>query len=558
MISNVHKCEVLIVGAGPCGLMLALELGRRGIGVYLIDVKPGIALHPQANATQARTMEHFRRLGFAHEVRRQGLPPDHPTDIAYFTRFNAHELARLRLPTARQATQAIQSMKGSWSAAELPHRVSQKFVETTLLDQVRQHPSVQVFFAHRMTSFEDQGHQVVAEVHDEVNGHKASITARFLMGADGARSGVRHHLGIDWTGQTGIKREFMGGKMLAIYFYSPEFYERLTHDPAWMYVSVNSQRRVFMATVDGLGEFALHAAIHQDEENLEWSNADAQRIVAEAMGETLPMTVKSVGTWLAGHSLCAESFGYGRVFIGGDAAHLFTPTGGLGYNTAVEDAINLGWKLAHVLRGLAPESLLGSYGLERQPIAQRNTSYARHFADSVGLFQASPELEIDGDTGDAERARASEHFNAHVRMEFNIPGVTFGCRYDGSPIVVSDGTQPPPDAANVYVPSACPGGRPPHAWWGKNDSLFDHFGHEWTLLLLGEQPANPDALVQEAHARGLDLTVLPWTTNEGLALYKAPLVLIRPDHIVGWRGQSAHEAASIWDQLLGMSEQGNR
>jgi 2-polyprenyl-6-methoxyphenol hydroxylase-like FAD-dependent oxidoreductase len=110
MISNVHKCEVLIVGAGPCGLMLALELGRRGIGVYLIDVKPGIALHPQANATQARTMEHFRRLGFAHEVRRQGLPPDHPTDIAYFTRFNAHELARLRLPTARQATQAIQSM----------------------------------------------------------------------------------------------------------------------------------------------------------------------------------------------------------------------------------------------------------------------------------------------------------------------------------------------------------------------------------------------------------------------------------------------------------------
>ena len=128
--------DVVIAGAGPCGLMLACELGRRGIGCLLLDAKAALATVPQANATQARTMEHFRRLGFADEIRSQGLPPDHPTDIAYFTRFTGHELARLALPTARQARDSVKRLGGSWSAAELPHRISQKYVEATLLRHV--------------------------------------------------------------------------------------------------------------------------------------------------------------------------------------------------------------------------------------------------------------------------------------------------------------------------------------------------------------------------------------------------------------------------------------
>src|SRR5262249_35288771 len=158
-------------------------------------------------------------------------------------------------------------------------------------------------------------------------------------------------------------------------------------------------------------------------------------------------------------SLVAERFYAGRVFVAGDAAHLFTPTGGLGYNTAVEDAVNLGWKLAQVVRGGADASLLSSYEAERKSVALRNTAYAKHFADSVGLFAALPELEESGPRGDAARAAASARLNAHARLEFDIPGVTFGARYDGSPIIMRDGTTPPPDEANRYTPSACPGGR---------------------------------------------------------------------------------------------------
>lgn len=141
---------------------------------------------------------------------------------------------------------------------------------------------------------------------------------------------------------------------------------------------------------------------------------------------------------------------------GGDAAHLFTPTRGLGYNTAVENAVNLGWKLAAVLKGQAPPQLLDSYEPERRPLAVRNTNYARGFADSLGLFEPALEIEDDTPAGEAARTHAGGYLAAHGRAEFNIFGITFGGRYDGSPVIADDGTSPPPDAANHYIPTACP------------------------------------------------------------------------------------------------------
>lgn len=545
MTANGVVTDVLIAGGGPCGLMLANELGRFGVRALLVEPKAGTAFNPQANATQARTMEHFRRHGFAQEVRESGLPPDHPTDIAYFTRFCRHELARLILPTARQAGEAVKAMGGSWSAAELPHRVSQKFVEATLLRHARKWPTNEIRHGWQLTDFEDKGQQVRARIGSVDGSGAQQVSARFLVGADGARSMVRQQLGIRYGGATGFKREFMGGKMFAVYLRAPTFYQLFPHARAWMYVAVNAQRRAFMASVDGSSEFAFHAAVHEGEDADSWTHEDARRIFSQVMGCEIPIEVLSILTWTAGHALVAESFQKGRVFLGGDAVHLFTPTGGLGYNTAVEDAVNLGWKLAHVVQGRAGEGLLGTYELERKPLAQRNTAYARQFADSVGLFPATAQLEEDTPAGDRARQAASEHLNAHVRMEFNIPGVTFGGRYDGSPVIVPDGTAPPPDGPNQYIPTACPGGRPPHAWLADGRSLYDTFHVGWTLLALGRDGPDTSPFQSAAKMARLDLRVVRDADPQLLTLYDAPLALIRPDHIVAWRGHDASQAANV-------------
>ena len=568
-MANALETDVLIAGGGPFGLMLANELGRRHIKCLLVDPKASTAFNPQANATQARTMEHFRRLGFAHEIRAQGLPPHHPTDITYLTRFSGIELARLRLPTAAAAPQAIKAMSGSWSAAELPHRVSQKFVEVTLRQHAEKWASNDIRYGWKLESFKDESlssnntgsvaasHPIEARIQQVNSAEPVSldVRAKYFIGADGARSFVRHELGIAWGGATGFKRNFMGGKMLAVYLKAPHFYERNPNDRAWMYVIVNPELRAFIMSVDGVSEFAFHVQMADDAATEALTADDAKRLFALAYGQAIDIEILSMATWLAGHALVADSFQKGHVFLGGDAVHLFTPTGGLGYNTAVEDAVNLGWKLSAVLKGQAQTTLLDSYEIERKPLAIRNTGYAKQFADSIGLFDADKALEDISPEGEQARSIASDYLNGHARREFNIPGVTFGGRYIHSPLIVEDGTQAPADAANTYIPSACPGGRPPHAWLPDGSSLFDHFNFEWTLLVLGQdkEPLAQDALKfsEAALQCHLDFKVLRFDSQELLDLYEANLVLIRPDQIVAWRGTNAHQAMQILKQASG-------
>jgi 2-polyprenyl-6-methoxyphenol hydroxylase-like FAD-dependent oxidoreductase len=534
--------------------MLANELGRRGITAVLIDQKPTTAFNPQANATQARTMEHFRRLGFAQEIRALGLPSDFPTDIAYFTRYARHELARFKLPSSREAVERIKQLSGSWSAAELPHRVSQKFVEQVLRRHAEALPGISIHYGWRLVRFVETRQGIEADIEQVSDGKPHRIHSAFLIGADGARSTVRQALGFGYTGEEGAVRDFFGGRMFAIYLRAPDFYRVVPHPPAWMNVTFNRQRRAFMAAVDGKGEFAFHTQLRAHEIESEITPERALEMFREAVGAPIEAEILSYGTWIAGYALVAERLQHGRVFIAGDAAHLFTPAGGLGYNTAIEDAVNLGWKLAATIRRKAGPGLLASYEAERQPNAKRNTGYARQFADSLGLYVPAAEIEDDTLQGAEARRIAGDYLGAHGKAEFDIPGITFGARYYSSPIIAADGTEPPVDAANLYIPSACPGGRTPHLWLSADESLYDRFGFEWTLLRLSKG-ADGRRIVAAAAEAGLDLKVVDLNLDEARDLYQADLVLIRPDQIVAWRGNSDETAAEIFQRVLGFDTQ---
>ena len=531
-----ERVDVIIVGGGPFGLMLANELGRRGITAELFDQKVSTAFNPQANATQARTMEHYRRLGFADEIRALGLPPEFPTDIAYYTRFAKSELARFRLPSAREAKQRIMSLSGSWSAAELPHRVSQKFVEQALRRHAESLSGIAVHYGWRLVDFSEHADHVAAEVAAVGNGQRRTVTGTYLVAGDGARSFVRRRLGISYRGETGVVRDFLGGKMLALYLRVPDFYKTVPHPPAWMNVTFNGDRRAFMCAVDGNSEFAFHTQLREGEDESEISDTRALAMFRAAVGADVDAEILSRDVWTAGYTLVAERFQQGRIFLGGDAVHLFTPTGGLGYNTAVDDAVNLGWKIAAIIKGVGGPGLGESYERERKPVAIRNTNYARQFADSLGLFRPKEALESEGPVGEALRDEAGAYLAAHGQAEFNIPGITFGARYDGSPIIAFDGSEAPRDNANSYIPTAAPGGRAPHAWLDGAQSLFDRFGFEWTLLRLGADPPAGERLIAAAATAGMQLDVIHIPSEIVLRLYQAPLALIRPDQIVAWRG----------------------
>lgn len=547
-----NECSVIIAGGGPCGLMLANELGRRAISTVLIDSNLTTSPDVRANATQARTMEHYRRHGFADEIRALGLPPDCPTDIAYFTRFAGHELARFAMPSSAEAkTKVRKLLSGPWSAAELPHRVAQNLVLQTLAKHAALYATNTIRFNHRLASFADHGDHVTATIVNQETNEAQAVHAAYLVGADGPKSFVRDTLGIRYEGEGGAVRHFMGGTMLALLLRVPRFYEVCTRKPAWMYITFNKDRRAYMVAVDGKDTFDFHAQLRPGEDADTLTDAQALAIFQEAMGVPVEAEIQARWTWLAGRAQVAEHMQRGRVFLGGDAAHLFTPTGGMGYNTAVEDAVNLGWKLAAVVNRQAPASLLDSYESERRPIALRNTGFARQFADEVGKLAPSPELEDEGEAGGAARGQAGTFFTMQARREFSIPGMTLGYRYDGSPVIVPDGSLVPPDTPNTYIPTACPGGRAPHFWLGPDHSLYDALGPEWTLLRIGEDAPMAGNLVRAAQSAGMPLTVLNLPYPELSYLYEATLILIRPDQIVAWRGKTVNNAEEVIARVTG-------
>jgi hypothetical protein len=276
------------------------------------------------------------------------------------------------------------------------------------------------------------------------------------------------------------------------------------------------------------------------------------RLIHAAAGADFPLEILSSLPWVAGYSLVARSYGGGRVFLAGDAIHLFTPTGGLGMNTGLDDAVNLGWKLAALYHGWGGPKLLDSYEAERRPLALRNVSFARGFATSVGTVPVSGAIESDTAEAARERRSLGARLLDHARREFIIPGIWLGVHYDQSPINWPDGVTDLPDDPGVYIPAARPGSRLPHLWLEDGTSLFDHLGGGFTLLRLGGSGADSSGLEKVARQRGVPLELLEIPNPAARQLYERDLVLARPDHHVAWRGDTVPEdALALIDRVRG-------
>ncbi len=448
-----RRVPVVVAGGGPVGMIAALELGRRGIGCVLLNDRPTTATHPKANAISSRTMEHLRRLGIADAVRARGLDDDHPTDIAYFTRCTGYEIGRYRQPSRREALAEAAAGTGLWASPEPPHRCSQLFLEEELKKAADALPAVDVRFGWRLEAFRDLGDRVTAVARPNGGGEGIVYEADYLIGSDGAGSGIRAALGIELMGESGAVRPMMGGPMYATYFEADRRAGWLARDRAWQYWILNPEIRALFIPVDGGDRFLFLAALGTEDGGMR----DPAEMIHRAAGVGFPLRVLSALNWTAGYALVAERYRRGRVFLAGDAAHLFTPTGGMGMNTGIDDAVNLAWKLAAAIRGWGGPRLIDSYEAERRPVGERNTAYASRFADSIGRMPVGAAVEDDSAAGRAARAALKPLVEAHAHREFTIPGIFLGLSYAGSPLVIDDGTPPPPDRPNEYTPDARPG-----------------------------------------------------------------------------------------------------
>jgi 2-polyprenyl-6-methoxyphenol hydroxylase-like FAD-dependent oxidoreductase len=523
---------VIIVGGGPVGMVLALTLDSLGVASVIVNSEPRPRQHPKGGTHNSRTMEHYRRLGLSVELRRLGLPPDHPTDVVYVTRINGYELQRIEMPSEREKMRAVAQAGPTDQVPEPILRVNQMQVEAHVFASLDKRPHITRRYGWQCMRFAEDRDGVSAEIEEIATGRREHLRGAYLAGCDGGQGIVRRSLGVHYVGDQPERQAYLGGPMVSTYMRSAELFAGLKRKPAWQYWFINRELRANIVCVDGKVEFLFSTRLDSEDEKPD--TGLISRAFRASAGQNVAFEIVGHMTWTAGQAFVADSFGHGRVMLAGDSVHLFTPTGGFGVNTGVDDAVNLGWKLAALVQGWGGPRLVDSYEIERRPIALRNTAAAKQLARNVGAVPVGEAIEQDSSQGEADR-RAATEFLAAFGEEFGSLGVQLGARYDGSPIVIPAGV-PPPDNPITYTPSSVPGGRAPHLWLDDRTSLYDHLGKCFTLLHFAGEHAEVRALEEAAHRRGVPLTVLEIGHAPGRDLYDCALALIRPDQHVAWRG----------------------
>ena len=513
--------DVLIIGAGPVGLTLAVDLGRRGVRCTLVEQKSAPHMWPKMERCNARSMEIYRRLGLAEKIRAAGLPGWVPMDVFLVLSLVEPPLLHLPYPSVEQAKKEIAACRDGSLPLEPYQLISQYTLEPLLKSVAETLPSVTVRYGCEYLSFRQDTESVTAEVSE--GGKPSTITAKYLVGCDGGTSTVRKQLDFSLEGEGNILQ------LRQALYYCEDLFERISIGKGRHYHVVDNQATQLIVQ-DSTRHFTLHSVVEKDED------------MAAKFEQTVAMPVKYemlyVGEWRQ-NLLVAERFMDRRVLLAGDAVHLMIPTGGLGMNTGVGDAIDLGWKLAGTLAGWGGPGLLASYEAERHPTGTRNVGASR-FA-SLGRrkwrSQWKPNIRDATPEGAAARAHLVSVADVEQRKTNEMTGAELGYHYAGSPLIANEPGEPPYDYIE-YRPSTFPGARLPHAWLDDGRAAQDCIGDGYTLLRLGHSKADASALERAFHGIGAPFTVLDLTGSAARDIYGYDLILVRPDLHVVWRGNA--------------------
>lgn len=528
---------VLIAGGGPVGLTLGHVLASYGVRVMIIERNPDTTRHPKMDLTNARSMEIYRRIGVADLLRAAAVPEQYGLDIVCTTGLgpSARELLRFSYRSPVQAREHARSHNDGAQPAEPPMRISQAVLEPVLKQALEQRPGVQVRYGWALESCRDLGDHVVATICRGADGAREDVVCRYLAGCDGAGSTARKDVGIELEGDAGLRPSYL------VHFRS----HRLEVLQRWGRAWHTRHGSFSLVAQDDRETWTLQYRLAPDGSGVP---ADPRDLLRQLFGSDLDAEILVANTWRA-NLLVARKYRSGRILLAGDSVHQVVPTGGYGMNTGVGDAMGLGWQLAAVLQGWGGDALLDAYEAERRPVALANREASRRHVEARlrmrEAWESEHDLEEDSPAGEARRAAVADRLRAIGNLENESHGVEYGYRYEASPVILYEPGNGPVFDPVVVSPSTLPGARLPSTYLPDGRLLYERLGPGFTLIAFGTVDDGGFEVAARTAGVLANLVRLNGAATGLQPIYERPLLLVRPDQHVAWRGDSAPEWAHV-------------
>ncbi|WP_144639294.1 FAD-dependent oxidoreductase [Bordetella genomosp. 13] len=544
-----EKHSVIVVGAGPVGLTVSMDLASRGVRVLVLEKRQrGEPPSVKCNHVSARSMEIFRRLGVARAVREAGLPPDYPHDVAYRTSATGIELTRIPIPSRAGRLRNDPGPDTDWPTAEPPHRINQIYLEPILFAHAESMPGLAIRNRVEVETVGQTESGVQVRARDLDTGETLSFEADYLVGCDGGRSHVRGAIGARLVGDAVIQR------VQSTYIRAPGLLGLFKHPPAWATFTLNPVRCGNVYAIDGQALWLVHNYLKDDEPDFE--SVDRDRSIRQILGvdDQFPYEVISKEDWF-GRRLVADRFRDRRIFICGDAAHLWVPYAGYGMNAGIADAANLAWQLAAVVNGWGDPEILQAYVGERHPITSQVSHFVMDHAHAMATERriVPDNIEAQDEAGRAVRQEVGRRAYDLNVQQYCCAGLNFGYFYDQSPLIAYDGEAQPGYAMGSFTPSTVPGCRTPHFTLPDGRSLYDATGPDYCVIRL-DPDVDVRPLLDAAARRGLPMRLLDVSRNTAPQAYRHALLISRPDQHVAWRGDAPPaDSLALVDRLRGAS-----